>query len=113
MINTSQEEKVSDATGGAESRNGKGTTMKTERFMVGYTVDYGYSLFLRNKDGEESIIVPEFTSEQVIKLFEAFFSTENNKSRIGRTSFCDCRGEYYESNDVKKFRIYEAHLFAE
>lgn len=84
--------------------------MTTERFMVFWTIDYGYRL---NPDNDlDTIIIPEFESEDAAQKFDTFFSNENIDRRIGKRAYCDCVGERYERDGVNFYKIYEARLFA-
>ena len=84
--------------------------MTSDRFMVFWTIDYGYRLNPDNDLG--TIIIPEFESEDTLKVFNLFFSNENIGQRIGKRTYCDCVGERYERDGAIFYKIHEAHLFA-
>jgi hypothetical protein len=100
------------ASGGSHDGGGKygAHNMTADRFMVFWTMDYGYRL---NPDGDlDTVIVPEFESEDTLREFNAFFSNENLSLNVGKRIYCDCIGERFERDGAIFYKIREARLFA-
>ena len=88
----------------------KAGNMTADRFMVFWTIDYGYRL---NPDNDlDTVIVPEFESEDILREFNTFFSNDNLSLIVGKRIYCECVGERFEKDGAIFYKIREAHLFA-
>lgn len=84
--------------------------MSSDRFMVFYTLDYGYRL---NPENDlDTIITPEFDGPGVEQAFNQFFSVQNLGLNVGKKIYCDCVGERYVRGGEVFYKIREARLFA-
>jgi hypothetical protein len=81
-----------------------------ERFLVFYTIDFGFSLERENDLG--NVIFAKISDENVLSEFKKFFSQENLRLNVGKTLYCDCIGSHYKEHGVDFYKIQEAHLFA-
>jgi hypothetical protein len=82
-----------------------------KRFLVSYTIDFGYSL--HQPDNLNEITFVSLKKEDVLEEFNQFFSNKNLERYVGKKVYCDCTGKYSTKNGVLIFRISKAYLFAE
>jgi hypothetical protein len=87
----------------------KAGNIALDRFMVFWTIDYGYRLNPGND--MSTIIIPEFDSLDVMEKFNKFFANDNLSRHVGKRVHCDCLGERFERDGGVFYKIREAHLF--
>ncbi len=84
--------------------------IKTERFIIIHTVDYGYRLI---PDGDDGVtLIPVFSDKNILGSFDLFFSDKSLRARVGQKIYCDCSGKYLEKNGRSLFFITNAVLFS-
>ena len=85
-------------------------TTNTERFVISYTIDYGYRL--HPEDDLDKEIIPKFEDENISYKFSNFFSPKNTQLILGKRPYCDCTGKHYKRDGQDFYKIRKAHLFA-
>jgi hypothetical protein len=81
-----------------------------ERFLVFYTIDYGFAL--ERESDLDNVIFVRFENEDAQSKFQKFFSRENLKLNLGKKLYCDCVGSHYKEGGVDFYKVKEAHFFA-
>jgi len=83
---------------------------KTETFEVGYSIDYGYSLFRSND--RHTQITPDFIDTQPKMEFDYGYGQLIDRPDIaGKRILCECRGVSYRIEGYEHFRVLGARIY--